>query len=161
MRVELTLYLKCHFVSRLFNLPLRTDSSPKGIYTEEELYSVLALIFITIFLDVDPVRTFPLRQAAKTVSQQLCKLIETNVSNTTGWGLKGLFFDGQDKHDHVHSHGSNLIKGWSKEGMSTSGIVTGQILPTIASMVPSLGIFVRVTPYPCQLGVYSTLVILS
>ncbi|ROV90358.1 hypothetical protein VMCG_09739 [Cytospora schulzeri] len=128
-----------HLVSRLFNLPLITASNPKGLYTEEELYSVLALIFITVFLDFDPVKTFSLRQAAKTVSEQLCQLIETNVGSVTGWGLKGWFSGGEDKNDPLHNHGSNLIKGWSKEGISASAISSEQILPTIASMVPSQG----------------------
>lgn len=127
-----------HFVSRLFNLPLITASDPKGLYTEEELYSILALIFITVFLDYDPVKTFPLRQAGKTVSEQLCKLIETNLGSSTGWGLKGWFSGGGDKKD-PEFQGSNLIKGWSKDGMSAYGIASGQILPIIASMVPSQG----------------------
>lgn len=138
-----------HFVSRLFNLPLITASDPKGLYTEEELYSILALIFITVFLDCDPVKTFPLRQAASTVSEQLFELIETNVGATTGWGLRGWFSGGEAKNDPVHFHGSNLVKGWSKEGMSSSGIASGQILPAIASLVPSQGMLVRISYFCC------------
>lgn len=137
-----------HFVSRLFKVPLKTVSNPKGIYTEEELYSVLALIFITVFLDVDPVKTFPLRQAAKTVSEQLCKIIETSVGTATGWGLKALFSGGEDRSDPVHVHGLNMIKDWSKEGISASDIASGQILPAIVSMVPTQGMLVRVSPFP-------------
>lgn len=139
-----------HFVSRLFNLPLIATSDPKGLYTEEELYSILALIFITVFLDYDPVKTFPMRQAAKTVSEQLCKLIETNVGSSTGWGIKGWFSGGGDR-KYPELHGSNLIKGWSKDDMSAYDIASGQILPIIASIVPSQGMLVR----QCLLSLWS------
>ncbi|KUI59129.1 Linoleate 10R-lipoxygenase [Cytospora mali] len=128
-----------HFISHLFSLPLKTAFNSKGIYTEEELYSVLTLVFITVFLDIDPVKTFLLRQAAKTVSEQLCKLIKTNVGAVTGWGPKALFSGGEDRNESVHVHGSNMIKAWSKEGLSTSAIASGQILPSISFMVPNQG----------------------
>ncbi|KAJ0108757.1 hypothetical protein J7T55_011248 [Diaporthe amygdali] len=122
-----------HFASRLLNLPLKTASSPKGIYTEEELYAVLALIFITIFLDVDPVKTFPNRQAAKTISEQLGKLIETS----TGRSFKSYFSSG--KTDSVHSQGTDMIKAWGKGGMSASDVAWGHILPTACHLVPIQG----------------------
>ncbi|ROV91089.1 hypothetical protein VPNG_09932 [Cytospora leucostoma] len=136
----LTLRCQVHFISRLFNIPLKTASNPTGMYTEEELYSVLTLIYITIFLDIDPVRTFPTRQAAKTVSEQLSKLIETNVGTVNGWGLRGLFSSGEQRNDPVQSLGITLVKGWSKDGLSASDIASGQILPAIVSLVPNQGI---------------------
>lgn len=42
-----------HFAARMFNLPLKTEENPKGIYSEHELYMVLAIIFVCI------VRVFP------------------------------------------------------------------------------------------------------
>lgn len=32
----------------MFNLPLKTKENPKGIYSEHELYMVLAIIFVCI-----------------------------------------------------------------------------------------------------------------
>ncbi|KAK7739760.1 hypothetical protein SLS53_005730 [Cytospora paraplurivora] len=137
-----------HFVSRLFNIPLKTASSPKGMYTEEELYSVLALIYITLILDIDPVRTFPTRQAAKTVCEQLSKLIETNVGAVTGWDIMGWFSSGEHRNDPVQNHGITLIKGWSKQGLSASDIAGGQILPAIVSLVPNQGmLFARAVDF--------------
>lgn len=120
-------------MSCLFNLPLKTASNTKGVYTEDELYAVLTLIYTTIFLDVDPVKTFPLRQATKTVAEQLGKLIETSVGVATGW------FGGSDKTEGVAAHGSNLIKSLSKSGMSASDIAWEQILPSAVAMVPTQG----------------------
>jgi len=68
-----------HFAANVFSLPLKTQENLQGVYAEQELYMVLAIIFVCIFFDLDPAKSFPLRQAAFAVTQQLGKLIETNV----------------------------------------------------------------------------------
>lgn len=126
-----------HFAARMLNLPLKTKDNPKGIYSEQELYTVLALIFVAIFFDIDPTKSFPLRQAAKTVAQQLGKLIETNVKIAAGFGLKGLFTGSPAKGDPLSAYGVNLIKSLAKSGLGTSDIAWSQILPTAGAMVPN------------------------
>lgn len=138
-----------HFVSRLFSLPLRTATNTKGLYTEDELYAVLALIYVTIYLNMDPVKTYPLQQAASTVSEQLSKLIETSVGGVTGW------FGGGDKSDPLAAHGTDLIKTLSKSGLNSYAIAWEQVLPTIESMVPIQGTVVRIL-LPCLFWVRST-----
>lgn len=88
---------------------------------------MLTLIYITMFLDTDPVKSFPLRQATKTVAEQLAKLIETSIGGSTGW------FGGADKNDSLSSHGTNLVKSLSKSGLSTSEIAADQVLPTVVA----------------------------
>lgn len=134
-----------HFAARMFNLPLKTEENPKGIYSEQELYTVLALIFASIFFDVDPAKSFPLQQAAKTVTEQLGRLVETNVKLATGFGLKGLFTGSPAPSDPLASYGVNLVKGFNKSGLSQSDIAWSQILPTSGSMVANQGEVVRHT----------------
>ncbi|KAL9116562.1 MAG: hypothetical protein Q9187_006913, partial [Circinaria calcarea] len=76
-----------HFASNVFSLPLKTSHNPNGIYSEHEMYAVMAGIFICIFFDLDPAKSFPLRHGVKAVTQQLGKLIEANVKavGMTGW----------------------------------------------------------------------------
>lgn len=126
-----------HFASRVFNLPLKTAANPKGIYSEQELYMVLAVIFVCIFFDIDPVKSFPLRQAARTVAQQLGKLVEANVKITRGFGTRGLFSGSAKKDDPLASYGVNMIKGLAKSGLSTYDIAWSQIVPTAGAMVPN------------------------
>jgi hypothetical protein len=122
----------------MFNLPLKTKENSKGIFSEQELYTVLALIFAAIFFDIDPAKSFPLRQAARTVAQQLGGIIETNVKVVTGWGLKGLFTSSPSpQDDFLAAYGNNLIKGLKKSGLSTQDIAWSQILPTAGAMVPN------------------------
>ncbi|KAK8076499.1 hypothetical protein PG994_003771 [Apiospora phragmitis] len=127
-----------HFASRMFNLPLKTKDNPKGIYSEHELYMVLAIIFVYIFFDIDPVKSFPLRQAAKGVATQLGKLIESNVKLVTGLGLRGFFAGKPDKNDPLGAYGVNLIKGLHKSGLSVSDIAWSHLLPTAGASVPNI-----------------------
>lgn len=121
-------------MSRLFNLPLKTSSSPKGIYTEDELHAVLTVIYIAIFLDTDPVKSYPLKQATKTVAEQLGKLIETSTR-----GLNGLFSGGGNRNDPISSHGTALLKSLSETGVSASDIAWNQVLLTAVTTVSTQG----------------------
>lgn len=123
-----------HFATRVFNLPLKTKDNPKGIYTEHELYMVLAVMFVYIFFDNDPVKSFPLRLAAKAVTEQLGKLVEANVK--TGLGMRGMFA-GTAKNDPLATYGANMVKGLAKSGLSAGDIAWSQVIPTAGQMVPS------------------------
>lgn len=116
-------------MSRLFNLPLKTPSNSKGIYTEDELYAVLTLTYMTVFLDIDPAKSFPLRQATKTVADQLGRLIESNLRSSA---------NSKDS-NAVGNHGANFVKTLSGNGMSNADIAWTQILPAVVGLVPTLG----------------------
>ncbi|KAK2035237.1 linoleate diol synthase [Colletotrichum zoysiae] len=126
-----------HFASRMFNLPLKTAKNPKGVFSEQEMYEILAAIFICIFFDIDPVKSFPLRQQAKEVTMKLGKLVEKNVKITTKVGFRGLFTGPADKQDPLASYGTNMVKGLAKAGLSAYDIAWSQILPTSGAMVPN------------------------
>lgn len=126
-----------HFASRVFNLPLKTEQNPKGLFTEHELYQILAIIFVCIFFDIDAVKSFPLRQGAREASMKLGKVVEANVKLTTGLGIRGLFTGKPNKHDPLANYGINMVKGLSKSGLSNYDIAWSQILPTTGAMVPN------------------------
>ncbi|KJZ77639.1 hypothetical protein HIM_02816 [Hirsutella minnesotensis 3608] len=124
-----------HFVARMFNLPLKCTFNPKGVFSEQELYTALTTLFMTVFHDLDPVRSFPLRQKAKEMASQLGNITETNTKITSLLGTTGLF-TGKPKDDTLSAYGVNLIKGLSKAGLKPHDITWGQILPTAAALVP-------------------------
>ncbi|KAH6966960.1 heme peroxidase [Fusarium venenatum] len=127
-----------HFVARMFNLPLKTKQNPKGVFSEQELYMILAVIFVCIFFDIDPAKSFPLRQGAREVAQQLGKIVEMNVKLATSVGIKGLFTSKPNKNDDpLAAYGENMAKGLKKAGLSIDDIVWSQILPTAGAMVPN------------------------
>jgi cytochrome P450 len=126
-----------HFAARMFNLPLKSTENPRGVFSEQELYSILSVLFICIFFDIDPVKSFPLRQKAKEAMDQLGKVVETNVKLTKSLGIRGLYTGSAPKNDPLSLYGVNLIKGLSKAGLSAYDITWSQVLPTAGAMVPN------------------------
>ena len=125
-----------HFVARMFNLPLKSTDNPKGVFSEQELYMILAVIFVCIFFDIDPAKSFPLRQAAKEVTEKLGKIVEMNTKLNLSFGMKG-FFTPSIKNDPLAEYGANMARGLKKAGLSLNDIVYSQILPTAGAMVPN------------------------
>lgn len=125
-----------HFVARMFNLPLKTRDNPKGIFSEQELYQAMSVIFICVFFDIDAVKSFPLRQAAKGVAEKLGSIIEMNVKLATKLGMRGMY-TAKHKDDPLSAYGVNIAKGLSKAGLSAYDITWSQILPTAGAMVPN------------------------
>ncbi len=71
--------VQVHFASIMFSLPLKTDETPRGLFAETELYLLMAVMFASVFYDVDPASSFPLRRAARNAAQKLGKLMEMKV----------------------------------------------------------------------------------
>jgi hypothetical protein len=114
-----------YFASSLFDLSLRTKENPKGIYTEHELYAVLSTVAAAVFTNPDPVKKFPLVEAAKTVAAQLASIIERSVKSQKA-----------KKNDPLSAYGVQLIKALSKAGTSTQDITWSHVLTTCAAIVP-------------------------
>lgn len=64
-----------HFSAALWSLPIKTEAHPHGIYTEQQLYSVLLAGFAAIFFDADIANSHKLRSQARVLAQQLGKLM--------------------------------------------------------------------------------------
>ena len=125
-----------HFVARMFNLPLKSKDNPKGVFSEQELYTALTTIFVSIFFDLDPVKSFAMRRQAKKLASQLGSIVETNVKLSTSLGISG-FFTGKPKDGTLSAYGVNLIRGLSKAGLKPYEITWDQILPTASAFVPN------------------------
>lgn len=125
-----------HFAANVFSLPLKTEEHPHGVYSEQEMYMVLAIIFVCIFFDLDPAKSFPLRMAAKAVTAQLGKLIEMNVKtvNMTGW-IAGIVDSLHQDHNPLTDYGVHMVRRLLESGLGTKEITWSQILPTAGAMV--------------------------
>jgi len=76
-----------HFVSEMFALPLKTEAHPLGVFTEHELYLIMVALYLTVFFDIDPVSSYPLRVKARSATQMLGELIEANVREISVGGV--------------------------------------------------------------------------
>lgn len=125
-----------HFAANVFSLPLKSAEHPRGIYTEHELYMVLSVLFVGIFFDLDPVKSFPLRKAARAVTQQLGKLVELNVQsvNLTGW-VAGVVDGLREEDNALKDYGVHMVRRLLDSGMGVSEATWSQIVPTAGAMV--------------------------
>jgi len=128
-----------HFSAEVFSLPLKTVQNPKGVYSERELYTVLALVFTCIFYDADPAKSFALRQAARIVTQQLGKLVQTAVEPINASGFLAGIIERCHSHTSLSNYGVHMIQQLLKSGLGVKDVVWSQILPTAAAMVANQG----------------------
>lgn len=120
----------------MFSLPLKSEERPRGVYSEHELYMVLAVLFVGIFFDLDPVKSFPLRMAAKAVTQQLGKLVEMNVNtvNLTGF-ISGVVDSFRQENNALKDYGVHMVRRLLESGLSVKQATWSQIVPTAGAMV--------------------------
>ncbi|KAL6715679.1 hypothetical protein ACLMJK_006640 [Lecanora helva] len=125
-----------HFAANVFSLPLKTEEHPHGVYSEQELYMVLAIIFTCIFFDIDPAKSFPLRMAAKNVTQQLGQLVEANVKTVNATGFIAGIVDGMHQHHTpLTDYGVQMVRRLLESGLGSHEVTWSQILPTAGAMV--------------------------
>lgn len=135
-----------YFASSVFSLPLKTKDNPKGIFTEHEMYMSLAAIFTSIYFDLDPSKSFPLRHAAHAVSQQLGQAVEANIKSSSSF-LSGLLGGSRKGNNALEEYGATIIKKLLDSGLGASEITWSQILPAAVAMVPNQAQVVSIPNY--------------
>lgn len=105
---------------------------------------VLAVLFIGIFFDLDPAKSYPLRMAARAVTQQLGKLVELNVKsvNMTGW-VAGVVDGLRQETNALKDYGVHMVRRLLNSGLGVSEVTWSQILPTAGAMVANQAEVVR------------------
>lgn len=133
-----------HFASNVFSLPLKTEESQHGVYSEQEMYMVLAVIFVCIFCDLDPATKFPLRHATRAVAQQLGKLVEDNVHSVSRTGMvAGIVDKFRENQNPLSDYGVHMVRRLLESGLGVNEITWSQILPTVGAMVANQAQAVR------------------
>lgn len=128
-----------HFCASVFSLPLKTDSNPRGIFAETELYQIMALVFASIFYDADVGKSFELNNGARMVTQQLGKLTSVNVEAIANTGFLASLVDRLHRHDVLSEFGAHMIQRLLDSGLPPKDIVWTHILPTAGGMVANQG----------------------
>lgn len=143
-----------HFAAEVFCYPLKTDKNPRGIYSESELYTIMSckffsqvfsslgvdfansVVFMTIFFDVDPTKSFQLRQASRTVVQQLGKIVLGLVEGLDEpTGIFSKTIEMFHRHTPLSSYGTHMIQQLLKVGLDVKDLVWSQLLPSSGAMV--------------------------
>ncbi|KAJ4369231.1 hypothetical protein N0V83_006316 [Neocucurbitaria cava] len=134
-----------HFCAELFMLPLKTEASPRGIFTEAELYLIMSSVFALIFFDVDPASSFPLHVNAFKATHILGSIVEKNVKAIASRGvLSDVMAAIWPEDTAIKGYGKHMIErllAATKESnkMTPEQLVWGQILGTAGGMVSNQG----------------------
>ena len=136
-----------HFASSVFSLPLKSKDNPKGIFTEHELYMSLAATFNSLYFDLDPLKSFPLRHAAHAVVQQLGQAVESSINSSNSF-LSGLLGGSRKGVNPLQEFGATIIKKLLDSGLGASEITWSQIIPSAVAIVPNQAqVFTRIIDY--------------
>ena len=139
-----------HFAAEMFSIPLKSETFPHGVFTEAELYLVLAAVFIAVFFDVDPPKSFPLRQQAYEATQTLGKLLELQVAaiNSTGRFAEDLINYIKPTATPLKEYGVHMIGRLLEKDHSVKDLVWGNIMGTLGGAVaPQAQLFGQVIDY--------------
>lgn len=94
------------------------------------------VVFMAIFFDKDPAKSFPLRQAARTVTQQIGEVILGIVhSLDVAPGLISSIIERFHHHTPLSKFGTHMIEQLLKTGLSMEDLVWTQLLPSSGAMV--------------------------
>ncbi|THC94398.1 hypothetical protein EYZ11_006127 [Aspergillus tanneri] len=128
-----------HFCATVFSLPLKTETNPRGIFTEVELYKIMAVVFTSIFYDVDVAKSFELNEVARAAAQQLGQLTMANVELVATSGFIANLVNILHRHDALSEYGVHMIQRLLASGLPANEIVWTHLLPTAGGMVANEG----------------------
>ncbi|KAH6707569.1 9,12-octadecadienoate 8-hydroperoxide 8R-isomerase [Leptodontidium sp. MPI-SDFR-AT-0119] len=126
--------VNARFAASVFSLPIKTEDCPRGIYTEQEMYQVLALCFICIFFNADVNKSFQIKEAAHILAQQLGDLILLNAEAISATGFLADVLAKLHQHTALTDYGTHMIQRMLDSKIPIKDVVWSHILPTAASM---------------------------
>ncbi|KAL2062890.1 hypothetical protein VTL71DRAFT_5962 [Oculimacula yallundae] len=126
--------VNARFAASVFSLPIKTEDCPRGIYTEQEMYQVLALCYISIFNNTDVTKSFQIREAAHLLAQQLGDLVLLNAEAISATGFLADVLAKLHQHTALTDYGTHMIQRLLDSKISIKDVVWSHILPTAASM---------------------------
>jgi len=119
--------VNARFAASVFSLPIKTDESPRGIYTEQEMYQVLSICFISIFFNADIAKSFQIREAAHMLAQQLGELILLNTEAIAATGLIADVLAKLHQTSGLTDYGTHMIQRFLENKMPIKEIVWSQM----------------------------------
>lgn len=120
------------FAAALFSLPIKTEDSPHGLYSAQELYHVLSVLFVATNCDSDVTKSFQIREVARTLAKQLGDLMVAHVEAVSSMGFISGFFEKvhwRTVEGRLASNGTLLIKKWMGSGLSAKEVVWRYVIP--------------------------------
>jgi hypothetical protein len=139
-----------HFAADVFSLPLKTAEHPHGLFTEHELYMILAVCFMAVFLDLDKTKSFALQHAAHAAANKLGAIVEANVKFANKTGLISGLTDKMSEHQGaLKDYGIHMIRELLAAGLTPYEVTWSQMFPTAGAMVANQAQVVSFSLFQC------------
>ncbi|KAL2369279.1 prostaglandin-endoperoxide synthase 1 [Blastomyces gilchristii SLH14081] len=127
-----------HFAASTFDLSIKTKDNPEGIFTDHEMFMVMVALFTSVFSDIDPTKTYPLRQVAREVGEKLGQIVESYVKSVKRpKPFSGIADKFQKGGNTLAKYGADATRKLLKSGLGVSQVALSHILPIICTSVPS------------------------
>lgn len=111
------------FAASVFNLPIKTAEHPRGVFTEQELYQALSVIFISIFFDGDVAKNFQIKESAHLLTQQLGKMVLLNAKAVATTGFVAGVFQKLHRPSPLTNYGVHMIQRLLDTNLSIKEVV--------------------------------------
>ncbi|KAG1740010.1 heme peroxidase [Suillus lakei] len=126
--------------TEIASIPLKTKKHPHGVYTESQLFDMLAEIYQFVFLEVEPANYMPMRQRVKEHVQELTHLIKSALGSAGSklpfagliGTMSGLF--GKKKNHN------EIVKRLFEFGCSTEHVINSVLALLVATVEMSLAL---------------------
>ncbi|GAB7362524.1 hypothetical protein MBLNU230_g2843t1 [Neophaeotheca triangularis] len=133
-----------HFAAELFGLPLKTEKFERGIFTEQQLYLIMAAVFTCVFFDKDPPKSFGLRAQAREATQQLGKIVKLGVQALSAPLFMGDVAEAtisavRPTNPALSDYGVHMLKRLVEANPDVEDLVWGNIMGTAGGMVANQG----------------------
>lgn len=130
-----------HFAAEMFSIPLKTKDFPRGLFTEYQLYLIFVAVFTCVFFDLDPPKSFPLRQQAYEATQMLGNVLQVQVAaiKSTGRIAETLIEAIKPTSRPLKDYGVHMIAKLLEKDNNVADLVWGNIMGTLGGMVANQG----------------------
>ena len=115
------------FAASVFSIPIKTEATPSGIYTEQELYQVLCLCYRAIFFNIDISKSFQIREGAHRLAQQLGELILLNAEVISATGFMADLIAKLHQHSALTDYGTHMIQRMLESKIPVKDAVWGHM----------------------------------
>ncbi|KUJ17681.1 heme peroxidase [Mollisia scopiformis] len=126
--------VSARFASSVFSLPIKTEECPRGVYTEQEMYQILLIIYTSIFDNRDVAKSFQISEAAHMLGKQMGELVLLNAQAISSSGLIADVLASLHKSSGLTEYGTHLIKTLVESKIPVKDVVFSHLLPTAASI---------------------------
>jgi linoleate 8R-lipoxygenase/9,12-octadecadienoate 8-hydroperoxide 8R-isomerase len=127
--------VNARFASSVFSLPIKIDESPLGVYTEQEMYQILLILYTAIFDNRDVAKAFQIGEAADMLSKQMGELVLLNAEAISSSGLIADVLASLHKPSGgLTEYGTHLIQTLIDSKVPVKDVVFSHLLPTAAAL---------------------------